>query len=344
MRAFAAGEMQVLVSTTVVEVGIDVPNATVMVIEHAERFGLAQLHQLRGRVGRGAQPSVCVLLYQEPAGETRRGAAGGDGRDHRRLRHRRAGSRAARARATSSAPGSRGCRRCALAIWCAIGGSWSRPAGSRTWRSSASPSGALVAEARRSWSGRFGLALGRMSPDAVGWRPVSGRMRCASSPASTRGVASRRRRGRGLRPTSDRLKETLFDILAPRLEGARVLDGFAGSGALGIEALSRGAASVVFVELDRRAAGLIERNLAHCGIADGYVMIRAEFARALRQLPADRRFDLVLLDPPYDLADLASMVEAAAGADGAGRRAGAGARDAPARPRPGSGALRRSGR
>ncbi len=66
MKAFAAGEIQVLVSTTVVEVGIDVPNATVMVVEHAERFGLSQLHQLRGRVGRGTHPSTCVLVYQAP--------------------------------------------------------------------------------------------------------------------------------------------------------------------------------------------------------------------------------------------------------------------------------------
>jgi ATP-dependent DNA helicase RecG len=66
MHAFAAGRIEVLVSTTVVEVGVDVPNASVMVVEHAERFGLSQLHQLRGRVGRGSWESVCVLLYQAP--------------------------------------------------------------------------------------------------------------------------------------------------------------------------------------------------------------------------------------------------------------------------------------
>ena len=70
MEAFARGEMQLLVATTVIEVGVDVPNASLMIIEHAERFGLSQLHQLRGRVGRGAAASVCLLLYQGPLGET----------------------------------------------------------------------------------------------------------------------------------------------------------------------------------------------------------------------------------------------------------------------------------
>src|SRR5512132_3129607 len=100
----------------------------------------------------------------------------------------------------------------------------------------------------------------------------------------------------GVRPTSDKLRETLFNILAPRIGGARVLDGYAGTGAVGIEALSRGAAHVTFVEQDRRAGALVADNLAHCGVTDGYVIIRASVVRALDDLGPEL-FDVMFFDP-----------------------------------------------
>lgn len=114
----------------------------------------------------------------------------------------------------------------------------------------------------------------------------------------------------GLRPTSDRLRETLFNVLAPRIEGARFLDAYAGTGAVGIEALSRGAAHVTFVEHDRRAADLIEQNLARCGVKDRYAIIRARFAGAAPRLPEP--FDILFLDPPYGAAELIEGLDAAA--------------------------------
>jgi len=127
----------------------------------------------------------------------------------------------------------------------------------------------------------------------------------------------------GLRPTSDKLRETLFNVIADRMENARFLDGFAGTGAVGLEALSRGAAHVTFIERDPRACKLIEQNAAGCGVTDGYIIVRGGFAgsddfaargdgvRQKRGQSARRSppgpigrwslgpFDVVFLDPPY---------------------------------------------
>ena len=105
----------------------------------------------------------------------------------------------------------------------------------------------------------------------------------------------------GLRPSSDKLRETLFNILSPRIGGARVVDGFAGTGAVGIEALSRGAAHVRFIERDRRAEALIASNLALCGVEQGYTIECGDVASVLRRSPGATEHDLVLLDPPYDI-------------------------------------------
>jgi len=105
----------------------------------------------------------------------------------------------------------------------------------------------------------------------------------------------------GLRPTSDRARESLFNVLAPGIDGARVLDVFAGSGALGIEALSRGAVEATFVERSRRAAEVLADNVEKCGFSGSATIIGADWRTALRRLCGGAtRFDLALFDPPYD--------------------------------------------
>jgi len=109
-------------------------------------------------------------------------------------------------------------------------------------------------------------------------------------------------KGNALRPTSDRLRETLFNIIADRVPGSRFLDLFAGTGAVGIEALSRGASEAVFVEQHGPAATLIRKNLESLDIRTGARVMTLDASKALEKLlsePSSPQFDLVFLDPPY---------------------------------------------
>ncbi|MBI4164287.1 MAG: 16S rRNA (guanine(966)-N(2))-methyltransferase RsmD [Acidobacteria bacterium] len=116
-----------------------------------------------------------------------------------------------------------------------------------------------------------------------------------------RGLLLKTLRGGKLRPTSDQLRETLFDVLGPNVEGARFLDAYAGSGAVGIEALSRGAADVVFVEQHRPAAELIRQNLARLKIDSGYWILTTSVISGLEKLSGQgEQFDFIFVDPPYD--------------------------------------------
>src|SRR5688572_22687632 len=116
-----------------------------------------------------------------------------------------------------------------------------------------------------------------------------------------------------VRPTSDSLRETLFNILGEAPLDARVLDGFAGTGALGLEALSRGARHVTFVERDRRVATRLRENVDACGASNACTIERDDFLGFVSRHPDMAPFDLVLLDPPYDFDDLhAVLAEAGA--------------------------------
>ena len=109
--------------------------------------------------------------------------------------------------------------------------------------------------------------------------------------------------GMATRPTSDRLRETLFNVLAPRIEGAAFLDLYAGSGAVGIEALSRGASSVEFVERAPSALAVLRGNLARLGVKAGFRIHGASVGAMLRKMKPGMAFDVVFLDPPYDAAE-----------------------------------------
>ena len=114
-------------------------------------------------------------------------------------------------------------------------------------------------------------------------------------------------KGLDTRPTSDRVRENVFNLVAPWVEGARVLDLYAGSGAMGLEALSRGATAVVFVESDLDAVRAIERNLDKLGLT-GARVVRHDVVTGLGQeVGAARKYDLVLADPPYDMTDYDSL-------------------------------------
>ncbi len=110
----------------------------------------------------------------------------------------------------------------------------------------------------------------------------------------------------GLRPTSDSLRETLFNVLGPTIVGLRVLDAFAGTGAVGIEALSRGALHVTFIERDPRAITLIEHNITRLNVKNACAIIRGDF------MPRADHFDFVFLDPPYELPELDDVIGRAA--------------------------------
>ena len=269
-----------LVGTTVIEVGVDVPEATMMIVEDADRFGLAQLHQLRGRVGRGTAASFCVLV-SDSADEVARArleavrtTSDGFVLAEKDLELRQEGdvlgltqSGLPRLRIASLAR--REDQALAVAARRHAEAALDRAVPARARGTSSAPAGSR--------------ASSRPSPPVPrsGGRVADGGRVIAGSAAGLRLLAP----GPATRPLADRVKQTLFAILEPDLPGAAVLDLFAGSGAAGIEALSRGAARAVFVDRDAAAVRTIRANLDRTGLGD-----RADVRAGRRpRVPAGRR-------------------------------------------------------
>lgn len=116
--------------------------------------------------------------------------------------------------------------------------------------------------------------------------------------------------GEATRPTTDRVKEAVFSLLGPNLQDAKVLDLFAGSGALGIEAISRGAAAAVFVDNSSRAVKVIKKNVESCGFQEEATTYRLNAQQALNKMKAEGRvFDLIFLDPPYNISNYDEIIQ-----------------------------------
>ena len=297
MEKFQRGETQILVATTVIEVGVDVPNATVMLIEQAERFGLAQLHQLRGRVGRGAEQSYCILVTGKlnPAARERIRTLveSNDGfyiaEMDMKLRGpgeffgtKQSGLPALRDRQYSARRGYSGDR---AQRGCGVRGASS--GGRRFAPGGDLSSGSLAAAV---WIGARRLSCG------AGLRPAKLSMRVIGGEFRSRVLKSVP--GLDTRPTPDRLREALFNVLAPRISGAVFADLYAGTGAVGIEALSRGASRAIFVENNRAAARVIHENLRSLGLEPRAQVREGRVRQMLPKLDAG----IVFLDPPYELA------------------------------------------
>ena len=284
IESFAAGAADVLVATTVIEVGIDIPNATVMLVEDAERYGISQLHQLRGRIGRGGQESLCLLFGSRRSPRLRALARHRDG--------------FALAEIDMSLRGEGD----AAGV---------RQSGLPEFEFASLPADASLLESARRWAA--GAARARPGATRSRARPARPSRRralaaCTGADSRVRVIAGRlggRRlqapRGRATRPTSERVREALFSLLGPHVAAARVLDLFAGTGALGIEALSRGASRTVFMEQDHAALAVLRANIAALQLGDAEAEVRRAGALAgLRAAAAGgETYDLVFVDPPY---------------------------------------------
>ncbi len=308
MREFRDRLIDVLVSTTVIEVGVDVPNATVMIVENAERFGLAQLHQLRGRIGRGVHAGEFLLFADARTNEGRERmqaiASTSDGFELAEYDLKLRGEGQLLGERQHGMPELRLASIVADAQLLDVARAEAVALVEADPHLSQAVNGPLRLVVDRDL--RQGLGVGEQ------------RVRIVAGEFKGRAIAAPR--GRSTRPTSDRAREGLFSALSSRLGadlgGASVLDAYAGSGALGLEAISRGAREATFVEKDATAVRSLRSNVASLGVRGLVTVINADVSALCRRGTMPRSpFSLLFLDPPYRIgqSEVRALVEGLAG-------------------------------
>ncbi len=270
MTDFVEGRTHILVSTTVIEVGIDVKDATCIVIENAERFGLSQLHQLRGRVGRSDKESFCILISDSENDETKQRldimSETNDGFEiaSKDLKLRGHGDLL-------------GCRQ----------------SGIPTFRLANIYDDVEILKMAKNIAN---ILIYDEEIDKIEYnllrehRVISGSMR---------GIKLNSPENDKIRPTLDRYKEDVFNIINANIIGASFLDIFAGTGSIGIEAISRGASDVCFIENDRDSINILESNLKKTKIIENNTILKYDYSRAINLLE-NQQFDFIYLDPPFN--------------------------------------------
>lgn len=292
INKFYEGKINVLVSTTVIEVGVNVPNSTIMLVLNAERFGLAQLHQLRGRVGRGKYQSYCILVN-----ESKKKVAA---ERMKILKSTNDGFIIAEEDLKLRGPGDFfGTQQSGISkydIQNIVNDVEIVQNVQQLSKKILKENPKLLGEEYKNLKNSI-LNLFKDETIVFNWEVF---MRIISG--TNKGMKLYAPEGMSVRPTSDKIKEAIFNMLGYIDEESVVLDLFAGAGGVGIEFIARGARLCYFVDASHKSLSFVKKNLELCKFKEKSKVIMSDYEKAIENFSKDNlKFDFIFADPPYAL-------------------------------------------